>query len=388
MLNKILIGILLIAIAYNLITIIINCKIINSHINKNIIENFRYTCSKNQTGNGSDGYQCTIGCGDGKEGRYPYSNMFDAEEGCIKRGFRGLCSRQELIDGMASNRLSGKGQCCAGYTSDIHQSGPYFGRPVIGYDRTSEDSKLASQQEWRNPWCGGEGRNFKGWHPGAKAGAHCCGSNKYDDLALEYKKRSDVMASLFRVGNKITELNKQNKEAEELNEQAKTLTNVYDSLTDGHIKKIQELCTNRKNLFQNFTDTKEGNRKKAIFNILDEEKKKINEQLKRDKRNLKNTHDSKMKEEDDRLQKSVRIKNKILDLSKQTFIDARACSNNTNELVVPSLISANLIPDNENSTINDPKAVVVRDDTPDSELEDNQTSIAEKAISVSEYSNL
>ena len=34
MLNKVLVGILLIAIIYNLVTILINCKIINAHIKK------------------------------------------------------------------------------------------------------------------------------------------------------------------------------------------------------------------------------------------------------------------------------------------------------------------------------------------------------------------
>ena len=113
----------LLTIIYNLVTILINCKIINAHINKNVIENFDYTCGPHQTGDGSDGYQCTLGCGTGKEGLYPYKNMFDAEEACINRGFKGLCSKQEVIDGMKSSKHAGKGQCCAGYTSSIHQSG-------------------------------------------------------------------------------------------------------------------------------------------------------------------------------------------------------------------------------------------------------------------------
>ena len=66
-----------------------------------------------------------MSCWNKPEGRYPYTNAFDAEQGCINRGFRGLCSKQEVIDGMKSYKHLGEGQCCAGYTSDIHQFGDW-----------------------------------------------------------------------------------------------------------------------------------------------------------------------------------------------------------------------------------------------------------------------
>lgn len=384
MLNKILIGVLITAIIYNLFTIMINCKIINTHINRHVIENFGYGCTKDQSGNGSDGYQCTIGCGDGREGRYPYKNMFDAEEGCINRGFRGLCSKQEVIDGMKSYKHLGEGQCCAGYTSDIHQFGDWKGKSLIGYDRTSERPEISQKNPIRDQWCGGKGKDFKNWHPEAAAGAHCCGSARYDDLALEYKKRSDVSASLLRVNNKISSLNKERLTAENLNKQAETLTDVYDTLKDDHIQNLKKLCSDEKKLHEIDSDTQNGRRQRAIRKILKEEKRKLDNKYKQDILNENNRHAADMLAQENRLTNSKKNRKTIVALSKRTYISARECSDNTTELVVPSVIAANLIPDNPNSAITSPKAIINVNE-PTSDIEDNTSSLEERGNSVPEY---
>ena len=392
MLNKVLVGILLIAIIYNLITILINCKIINAHINKNVIENFNYKCRPDQTGDGTDGYQCTLGCqnriGDeyptGKEGEYPYKNMFEAEEACINRGFKGLCSKQEVIDGMKSSKHVGTGQCCTAYTSDIHQDGHLKGKPLIGYDRTSEGPQQSQKNPNRDKWCGGSARDFKIYHRVEGSGAHCCGSAKYDDLALEYKKRSNVSASLLRVNTKIMELEKERLEANELNRQAETLTDVYDSLRDDHIQKITDLCNQQKILYEEDSDTQKGRRQRAIRQILKEEKAKIDAKHESDIRNLDAKHQKDMDELEDRLTDSIKIRDKIEGISKNSYIYARECSNNTDLLVVPSLISANIIPDGGDKTLLSTEAVTTTSE-PTSDIEDNKAALEERANSVPEY---
>mgnify|MGYP001196094097 CR=1 FL=1 len=387
MLNKILMGVLITAIIYNLFTIVINCKIINTHINKHVIENFGYECTKDQSGNGSDGYQCTIGCGGGREGRYPYKNMFDAEEGCIKRGFRGLCSKQEVIDGMKSYKHTGEGQCCAGYTSDIHQDGSWKGKSLIGYDRTSEAPEKSQKNPIRDSWCGGAGKNFKNWHPDAAAGAHCCGTARYDDLAIEYKKRSDVSASLLRVNNKISELNKERVQADKLNKQAETLTDIYDSLKDGHIQNMRKLCEDEKKLHEDDSSTQKGYRQQAIRKIFTEEKKNIDSAHKIDMLNEINSYKNKMEELENKLINSKNTRKRIVDLSKRSYIDARECSNNTDTLVVPSSISANLIPDSQDSSVFSPQPVTNTSE-PTTDVQDNKSSLEEISISEPDYKNL
>ena len=388
MLNKILLGVLVIFITYNLFIILINCKTINTHINRGIIENFDYLCKPGQTGDGSDGFQCTIGCLDTQmEGRYPYDNMFDAEKGCIARGFKGLCSKQEVIDGMKKYKHLGEGQCCAGYTSDIHQSGHYKGKSVIGYDRTSEAPEVAINNKKRNPDCGGSGRNFKGWNPADRAGAHCCGSARYDDLALEYKKRSDISASLLKVNSKISDLDRERKIADDLNKEAEMLTAVYDNLKDEHIKDIYELCEEEKKLHENDSNTVVGKRKKAIREILRQEKEKLDKEHENALINLDEEHKKNMAAQESRLTNSNNNKSTILKLSKQTYMDARECSNNSEELVVPSLITANVIPDNEDSNVLDVPAVISENE-PDTNVVNVKTSLEEKGSSVPEYNNL
>ena len=391
MLNKVLVGILLIAIIYNLVTILINCKIINAHINKNVIENFNYKCRPDQTGDGTDGYQCTLGCGNrigdeyptGKEGEYPYKNMFEAEEACINRGFKGLCSKQEVIDGMKSSKHVGKGQCCTAYTSDIHQSGEFKGKPIIGFDRTNEGPQQSQNDPNRDGDCGGLAGDFKIWQRKG-SGAHCCGTAKYDDLALEYKKRSNVSASLLRVNTKIMELEKERLEANELNRQAETLTDVYDDLRDDHIKNIRDLCNQQKILYEEDSDTQKGRRQRAIRQILKEEKAKIDAKHESDIRNLHAQHKKDMKELEKTLTDSIEIRDKIEDISKNSYIRARECSNNTDLLVVPSLISANIIPDGGDKTLLSTEAVTTSSE-PTSDIEDNKAALEERANSVPEY---
>ena len=43
--------------------------------------------------------------------------------------------------------MQAKVKCCAGYTSSIHQSGEFKGKPIVGYDRTNE----GPQQSQNNP---------------------------------------------------------------------------------------------------------------------------------------------------------------------------------------------------------------------------------------------
>ena len=384
MLNKVLVGILLITIIYNLVTILINCKIINAHINKNVIENFDYKCGPDQTADGSDGYQCTLGCGNSKEGVYPYKNMFEAEEACIKRGFKGLCSKQEVIDGMKSSKHVGTGQCCTAYTSDIHQDGHLKGKPLIGYDRTSEGPQQSQKNPNRDKWCGGSARDFKIYHRVEGSGAHCCGSAKYDDLALEYKKRSNVSASLLRVNTKILELDKERLEANELNRQAETLTNIYDNLKDDHIKDIKKLCEDQKKLYEQDSDTQKGRRQRAIRQILKEEKAKIDAEHKKKILEQDDILTKSLKEQEDRLTNSARLRKQIEDLSKESYIYARECSNNTDLLVVPSLISANIIPDGGENTILSTEVVTTTSE-PTSDIEDNKAALEERAKSVPEY---
>ena len=384
MLNKVLVGILLIAIIYNLVTILINCKIINAHINKNVIENFDFQCKPDQTGDGTDGYQCTLGCSDdGEEGKYPYKNMFAAEEACINRGFKGLCSKQDVIDGMKSSH-EGKGQCCTAYTSDIHQSGEFKGKPIIGFDRTNEGPQQSQNDPNRDGGCGGSAGDFKIYHREEGSGAHCCGTAKYDDLALEYKKRSNVSASLLRVNTKIMELEKERLEANELNRQAETLTDVYDDLRDDHIKNIRDLCNQQKILYEKDSDTQKGRRQRAIRQILKEEKAKIDARHESDIRNLHAKHTQDMKELEDRLKDSVKIRDKIEGISKNSYIYARECSNNTDLLVVPSLISANIIPDGGDKTLLSTEAVTTTSE-PTSDIEDNKAALEERANLVPEY---
>ena len=368
MLNKILIGLLLTTVIYNLVTIMINCKIINKQLN--IIENFGYQCTKDQSGNGTDGYQCTIGCGGQQEGSYPYNNVFDAEQGCINRGFKGLCSKQEVINGMKNYKHLGDGQCCAGYTSDIHQDGSWAGKSIIGYDRTSESPELAKNDKNRDAWCGGSGRNFKNWHPGTAAGAHCCGTARYDNLALEYKKRSDISASLLRVNNKISSLNKDRLTAANLNKQAETLTNVYDTLKEDHIQHLKKLCSDEKKLHEKDSDDQNGRRQMAIRKILKEEKIKLDDKSKQDILNQNNRHTADMQILQDRVTNSKKNRKNIVAFSKDTYTYSRECSDNTAELVVPSVIAANLIPDNQGSSITSHKAII-NASKPTTDIEDN-----------------
>ena len=206
--------------------------------------------------------------------------MFAAEEACINRGFKGLCSKQEVRDGMKSSKYAGKGQCCAGYTSSIHQSGEFKGKPIIGYDRTNEGPQQSQNNPKRDGECGGSAGDFKNWNPDDVAGAHCCGTAKYDDLALEYKKRSNVSASLLRVNTKIMELDKERLEANELNRQAETLTNIYNNLKDEHIKDITKLCEDQKRLYEQDSDTQKGRRQRAIRQILKKRKQKLMQNMK------------------------------------------------------------------------------------------------------------
>ena len=91
-----------------------------------------------------------------------------------------------------------------------------------------------------------------------------------------------------------------------------------------------------------------------------------------------------MKELEDRLTNSIEIRDKIEDLSKESYIYARECSNNTDLLVVPSLISANIIPDGGDKTLLSTEAVTTTSE-PTSDIEDNKAALEERANSVPEY---
>ena len=84
------------------------------------------------------------------------------------------------------------------------------------------------------------------------------------------------------------------------------------------------------------------------------------------------------------LTNSARLRKQIEDLSKESYIYARECSNNTYSLVVPSLISANIIPDGGENTILSTEAVTTTSE-PTSDIEDNKAALEERANSVPEY---
>ena len=100
-----------------------------------------------------------------------------------------------------------------------------------------------------------------------------------------------------------------------------------------------------------------------------------------------NAYKSKMQELEHRLKNSKKIRKKIVDLSKRSYIDARECSNNTDALVVPSSISANIIPDSEGSSVFSPQPVTNKSE-PITDVQDNKSSLEEISKSEPEYKNL
>ncbi len=74
-------------------------------------------------------------------------------------------------------------------------------------------------------------------------------------------------------------------------------------------------------------------------------------------------------------------------MSKRSYIDARECSNNTDTLVVPSSISANLIPDSQDSSVFSPQPVTNTSE-PTTDVQDNKSSLEEISISEPDYKNL
>ena len=131
------------------------------------------------------------------------------------------------------------------------------------------------------------------------------------------------------------ELDKERLEANELNRQAETLTNIYNNLKDEHIKDITKLCEDQKRLYEQDSDTQKGRRQRAIRQILKEEKAKIDAEHENVISDLNANHQKDIDELEKTLTNSARLRKQIEDLSKESYIYARECSNNTDLLVVP-----------------------------------------------------
>ena len=158
MLRNILFSILIITIISNLIKILSECYNLKLVKSKKF-EHFR-TCSPGQGPNGLSGYQCTLGCGGGTGdmARYPYTSKEQAGDVCRARGFRGLCTKQEVVDAGRSERLN---QCCNGWTLD-------------GENKKCGNGACGWYQYEERPGCG---HGWNNWNRTAGAGAHCCGES-------------------------------------------------------------------------------------------------------------------------------------------------------------------------------------------------------------------
>lgn len=213
-----------------IITIIFNFKNICSNITKEHFysseANHCYNFDKNNTRNGGNGYQCTIGCKSkvDKYGRYPFKSMKEANDACKAEGFNRLCTKKEVIDAKVDI-------CCSGWTHSLldNSADKYH----VGYSLAG-----ASPVNQFIPGCGRAGETWIGWAGHDKASrdgsaAHCCGINKkVRNLLNEVKEERTELST--KLANKEMKMHS-------LLTDVNTTYSATKNINDYNVAKRQEL---------------------------------------------------------------------------------------------------------------------------------------------------
>lgn len=213
-----------------IITIIFNFKNICSNITKEHFysseANHCYNFDKNNSRNGGNGYQCTIGCRSkvDKYGRYPFKSMKEANDACKAEGFKRLCTKKEVIDAKVDI-------CCSGWTHSLldNSANKYH----VGYSLAGAEplGKVT-------PGCGTNGAAWYAWAGHDKASrmgsaAHCCGVNKKVHNLLKNVKQDRTKLS--------TKLANREMKMHSLLTDVNTTYSATKNINDFNVAKRQEL---------------------------------------------------------------------------------------------------------------------------------------------------